>query len=106
MSSAGRSGSCSGPIAADTVTVIRRVAPNTAPAKTNGDGGQLFSAPWCSSVCTVSIPCSSAYAAISGAARCLAERAAGPAPGATRLKRTTVTGMEKSPSGAVEGDGS
>lgn len=45
MSSASRSGSCSGPITAETVTASRRVAPSTAPAKANGDGSQLFSAP-------------------------------------------------------------
>ncbi len=60
MSSASRSGSCSGPITADTVTAIRRVAPSTAPAKANGDGSQSFSAPWCASVRTVAIPCASA----------------------------------------------
>ncbi len=69
MSSARRSGSYSGPMAADTVTAIRRVAPKTAPAKANGEGSQEFAAPWCSSVCTVSTPCPSAYAAISRAAR-------------------------------------
>lgn len=68
MSSASRSGSCSGPMTAETVTAMRRVAPNTAPAKANGDGSQLFSTPWCSSVWTVVIPRSSAYAAISRAA--------------------------------------
>lgn len=69
MSSASRSGSCSGPMIAETVTAIRRVAPKTAPAKVNGEGSQEFATPWCSSVCTVSAPCSSAYAAISRAAR-------------------------------------
>jgi len=54
---------------AETVTAIRRVAPNTAPAKANGEGSQLLSTPWCSSVCTVVMPCSSAYAAMSSAAR-------------------------------------
>ena len=42
MSSASRSGSCSGPMIAETVTAIRRVAPKTAPAKANGEGSQLF----------------------------------------------------------------
>lgn len=60
MSSASRNGSCSGPMTAETVTAIRRVAPKTAPARTNGDGSQELAAPWCSSVCTVSTPCSSA----------------------------------------------
>ena len=45
---------------ADTVTAIRRVAPNNAPAKANGDGSQLLPTPWCSSVWTVVTPCSSA----------------------------------------------
>ena len=40
---------------AETVTAIRRVAPKTAPAKTKGEGSQLLSAPWCSSVWMVSI---------------------------------------------------
>lgn len=69
MSSARRRGSCSGPMAAETVTAIRRVAPSTAPAKTNGEGSELSATPWCSSVCTVVTPCVSAYAAISSAAR-------------------------------------
>ncbi len=68
MSSASLKGSCSGPITADTVTAIRRVAPNTAPAKANGEGSQLLATPWCSSVWTVVIPWASAYAAISMAA--------------------------------------
>ncbi|CAM5342189.1 hypothetical protein SCYAM73S_02537 [Streptomyces cyaneofuscatus] len=41
MSSASRSGSCRRRCIADTVTAIRRVAPKTAPAKVNGEGGQL-----------------------------------------------------------------
>jgi hypothetical protein len=69
MSSASRSGSCSGPISAAIVTAIRRVAPSTVPAKTSGDGSQPSGEAWCSSVCTVSMPPSSAYAAISTAAR-------------------------------------
>ena len=89
---------------AKTVTATRRVAPKTAPAKANGDGSQLFTAPWCSSVCTVLTPRSSAYAAISRAARYRAPSSAGVAPGATRLKRATVTGMGASPStGRVSG---
>ena len=54
---------------AETVTAIRRVEPRTEPAKTKGEGSQLLSAPWCSSVWIVSMPRSSAYAAISRAAR-------------------------------------
>ncbi len=68
MSSATFSGSYSGPMIAETVTAIRRVAPKTAPAKANGDGSQLLAVPWCSSVWIVSIPRSSAYFAISSAA--------------------------------------
>lgn len=68
MSSASRSGSCSGPMTADTVTAMCRVAPKTAPAKANGEGSQLLATPWCSSVCTVVMPRSSAYAAILTAA--------------------------------------
>lgn len=69
MSSARRNGSCSGPMIAETVTAILRVAPKTAPAKAKGEGSQLFSTPWCSSVCTVSTPCSSAYEVMASAAR-------------------------------------
>lgn len=69
MSSARRSGSCSGPMIAETVTAMRRDAPKTAPAKVKGDGSQLLATPWCSSVWTVEMPRSSAYAAISTAAR-------------------------------------
>ncbi|MDQ0932985.1 hypothetical protein QFZ49_002915 [Streptomyces turgidiscabies] len=68
MSSASRKGSCNGPIIADTITAIFRVAPKTAPAKANGDGSQLLATPWCSSVWTVVMPWASAYAAISIAA--------------------------------------
>ncbi len=60
MSSASRSGSYSGVISAETVTVIRRVAPSTVPAKISGAGSQLFAALWCSSVWTVEMPPSSA----------------------------------------------
>ncbi|GAA3081726.1 hypothetical protein GCM10020254_27640 [Streptomyces goshikiensis] len=60
MSSATFSGSYSGPMIAETVTAIRRVAPKTAPAKANGEGSQLLAVPWCSSVWTVSTPRSSA----------------------------------------------
>ncbi len=69
MSSASRSGSYSGVTIAQSVTAIRRVAPSTAPAKASGEGIQPLSVPWCSSVCTVVTPCSSAYTDISTAAR-------------------------------------
>ncbi|CAL9410830.1 hypothetical protein SUDANB70_01662 [Streptomyces sp. enrichment culture] len=69
ISSASRSGWYSGPIMAAAVTVIRRVASSTAPATVNGAGSQLSPDPWCSSVCTVVTPRSSAQAAISRAAR-------------------------------------
>lgn len=108
MSSATFKGSWSGPMIAETVTAMRRVAPKTAPAKRKGEGIQLFPVPWCSSVWTVSIPRSSAYFAISSAALYRAERVSGVPFGSTRLKRATVMGMEKSPfagcGGRAKGD--